>query len=845
MKEPIYLQYKVYIEEKLETLVNGGRNSFVLYPNGEISKIVERILLDKYGIKPQFFIDNCKYDGIGTLNLKQAKERVQPDTVCLICSDKSEIYDEIRNKLFLNVDKSQIADLFPQVTGEEFVQNPSSLYHQLYFWSGRHSVWDDLNKPYTHLPVILQKAYQFRNAMLYSPIILDKTKIIAYSQVKYPASDGVGAEQLDREIDLLLQQYPEQKALTQDIDCAKAIGMLQHFAGGHDSVDPAVLMAEGFQGRIDYAIQKIEQETVPEKLNFYKAVLICLKAAQNRVLNYAKSLENGLDEERIETDQMKRMRNACENLAYNPPTDFFESIQLLAFIHEFNVIESNGAVSWGIRIDQVLYPYYKRDKEKGLLDDERAIEFIRALWQAYELTGERSANLTLGGSDEYGNDSSNELTILCMEASVREKSDVPLLTLRVHPNLPNTVWEKAIELVRSGQGFPAFYNDVIAAKAMMNAGIDKHDAYNYSTLGCVELTVAGNEFSNTEDARINLLKLLELLFTNGRDQITGRQFALEEYHALTEFQCFEDLYGWYERELVSLIRKVALFTDEATLLYHKIWPTPYLSSISHGCLETGRDITNCGAKYNNLPINVLGMANVVDSFEVIEELVFHKKKFTLFQLKEAMLSDFVESEETLLSDIEQCAKYGNDIDSVDDKVTKLMKTISDTVADLTMINERGHFKCGFYAVMHHALMGEKTLASCDGRRAGTALANSLSPSQGKDTNGPLAVFNSINKVSMDYMGNGGVLDMKFLPSFFDVECNRRAFRSIIETYFGGGGLEVQFNIVDGKVLLDAQKHPEKYRNLVVRVSGYSAYFTGLDRTLQDEIIKRTGYEEAV
>ena len=421
---------------------------------------------------------------------------------------------------------------------------------------------------------------------------------------------------------------------------------------------------------------------------------------------------------------------------------------------------------------------------------------------------------------------------------MRVRADVPLLTLRVPPKLNDKVWNTALKLVQCGQGFPAFYNDIAAVQAKMNAGVSRKDAYDYSTLGCVELTIGGREFSHTEGARINWLKILELMIFNGTCQLTGRQWKLKETHDLEEFTCFEQFYNWFKTELKTVIYKVADFIDKASLVYSECWPTPYLSSITYGCIENGSDITAHGTKYYNLSINCVGMANTVDSLEVIEQMIFKEKSISFEQLKAALKSDFKGFEE-LRQKMLSCPKYGNDIKSVDSKMADMMVFFSETVNNLKMIHNRGKFQCGFYSVMHHTLLGMRTSASCDGRFSGKSLSNSLSPSQGMDKSGPTAVINSINKVSMKYMGNGGVLDMKFLPSFFDKQNHVQAFRYMIETYFDEGGLEVQFNVVSRETLKEAQKNPEKYKNLVVRVSGYSAYFIKLDKELQNEIIERT------
>lgn len=280
------------------------------------------------------------------------------------------------------------------------------------------------------------------------------------------------------------------------------------------------------------------------------------------------------------------------------------------------------------------------------------------------------------------------------------------------------------------------------------------------------------------------------------------------------------------------------FVDYASTIYSQYWPAPFLSAITYGCIEHASDITESGTKYYNYSINCVGMANTVDALEAIDELVYKQRVTSLKEIKEALESDFV-GYEWLRKKMLECQKYGNDMDFVDDKMKDLMDSFTRYIHNKKTINRKRKFQCGCYSVMHHALLGKKTAASCDGRYAGTSLANSLSPVQGMDKYGPIAVMESINKVSMDYMGNGSVLDMKFTPLFLAEKRNLDALKCLIQTYFDEGGLEVQFNVVDKETLIKAQKEPEKYSNLVVRVSGFSAYFKNLDKEVQDEIIKRT------
>lgn len=716
------------------------------------------------------------------------------------------------------------------------VDNPVLVYK-----TNRDLIYKTVNEKYLSELPIVRKAYIFAEELLLQPIIMENDSMLIYNGFHSSAQDAQGAEQLVDEIETLSKLYPDQKEQFDDIFVAREIGILQRWAGGHTSASLELLFEDGYQKRIEKVLEKMYVAKEEKLKKFYRAELIVLTAAQKQILRYVKETEKKLLEEQdIRTRQgLLKIAQVCRNIAYNSPQSFLEAVQLIVFTHEFCSVEWNGAGSQGVRIDQLLNKYYIKDFEEGKISEEEALEIICSLWRFYETYGERCANLTIGGSDEYGNDMCNEVTLMCMEASMRVRADVPLLTLRVHPKLSDKVWDAALKLVQCGQGFPAFYNDTAAVKAKMNAGISRKDAYDYSTLGCVELTIGGREYSHTEGARINWLKILELMIFDGTCQLTGGVWKLKEKHNLEEFTCFEQFYNWFKTELGNVIYKVADFIDKASLVYSERWSTPYLSSITCGCIEKGSDITAHGTKYYNLSINCVGMANTADALEAIEQLVFKERSVSFEQLKAALKADFNGFEE-LRQKLLLCPKYGNDINSIDAKVADLMDFFSKTVNSLKMVDERGKFQCGFYSVMHHTLLGMKTGASCDGRHACTSLASSLSPVQGADKNGPTAVINSINKISMKYMGNGGVLDMKFLPSFFKTQNHVQAFRYMIETYFDEGGLEIQFNVVSSETLREAQSNPEKYKNLVVRVSGYSAYFVKLDKELQDEIIMRTG-----
>ncbi len=474
---------------------------------------------------------------------------------------------------------------------------------------------------------------------------------------------------------------------------------------------------------------------------------------------------------------------------------------------------------------------------------EKAQEMITALWKKISEFGMGWQNVTLGGSDQNGYDMCNDMTVLCMNASLAVRADQPQVSLRVHKNMPDSVWKKAFELIQTGMGFPELYNDDVAVKAKINAGISEEDAWNYSIVGCVELTAGGKEYSHTEGARINWQKILELMLNDGECQVTGMNWKLKEKHELEEIQDFQQFYEWYKRELEYFTRFICGFIDVLTRQYGTYWPVPFMSSMMQGCIEKGKDVTNHGTIYNNLTLNCVGIATVADSLEAIETLVFKEKRLSLRALKDILNRDF-EGYEAIHKRILSCPKYGNDILSVDSKVSELTQWFVDILADESSKYSKGSFQAGFYTSYFHATMGSRTGASPDGRKRGEALSPSLSPTSGMDKNSPTALINSAVHMNMEHFSNGMVLDLKLMTDFFRNEKHFENIRVLIETYFEMGGLEIQFNTIDRETLLAAQRDPCKYRNLVVRVSGFSAYFIALEESLQNEIIKRTEHQIA-
>lgn len=698
-------------------------------------------------------------------------------------------------------------------------------------------IQDIVYKEKEKLPAVEKRAYVLAAYFLLKKIKIEEGEIIVgqrhreYVSTNYPSN-------IDEEINYLRKKSVLCEWQLDNIRSGEKMKLLTRSPGGHVVPGYEIILNEG----LDCIIEKIAQlkkgfQPEDDEYHFYEAEMILAKAASECILRYVQEAE------KLKNIKLKKkIAETCRWIAHNKPRTFYEAVQLLWFLHEFCLEDASGCVISVGRIDQILYPFYEYDLKTGKIDERKAYTIILALWKKFALNDHGFQNIALGGVDVYGKDACNDLTRMCLDASIETHTEQPALILRVHAGMPDSIWAKAFELIQTGIGMPALFNDHVVMQAKRNAGIELQDVWNYAVVGCVEITIGGKEYSHTEGLRVNWLKILELMLFKGTCPITNNKWKLKEEHDLKEFRNFGDFYEWYKRELLYVIEQVCEYVQQETEEYGKHWPIPFVSLLMEGCLEKGKDVTDAGTIYNNLSINNAGMANAANSLEAIENLVFKEKIVSLDEIPEILKADF-EGYPEIKEKVLGYPKYGNDIDCVDKKLSDLVGSVCELLKKKTC-NRKGKFQAGFYTVEVHGIMGEMTGASIDGRERGAALANSLSPAQGSEKYGPTAVINSINKIEMDEFGNGMVLDMKFTPDFMNKRIHREAIKNLVKVYFKRGGMEIQFNVVDKETLIEAQNNPGKYHDLIVRVSGYSAYFVTLDKTLQDEIIRRTEYSNA-
>ncbi|NFL87409.1 glycyl radical protein [Clostridium botulinum] len=640
-----------------------------------------------------------------------------------------------------------------------------------------------------------------------------------------------------------------------------------HFNGlGHISVDYPKVLEKGFLGIIketENAIinaDKSNPEYVKKKV-FWDSIIISCKAAikyANRYSELAKKLSGQtLDINR--KNELLKIAEICSKVPANPAETFYEACQSFWFVQAIISLESNGHAISPARFDQYMYPYYKNDIDNKFATKEVNTEILHCLWVKFnDLTKVRDEtttkafsgysmfqNLIVGGQTPDGKDATNELSYMCLEATGSLKLPQPSLCVRIWSKTPDEFLIRTCELTRLGTGLPAFYNDEVVIPTLINQGLTIEDARDYAIVGCVEPQKPGKTDGWYDAAFFNLAKILELSMNNGR--LNGKQVG-PETGEFTSFKNIDDFINAYKKQIEYFVFHMVAADNCVDIAHAERAPLPFLSSMLDDCIGTGKSIQEGGGHYRfSGPLGV-GIANVGDSFMAIKKLIFDENKITLLKLKAAVDSNFGENEDDPIKkaeyeDIKQLIlnrvpKFGNDIDEVDEFTRDGALIYCKEVLKYT--NQRGgKFIPGLYPVSNNVYLGSLVGATPDGRNAFKPLADGVSPTRGADVNGPTAAANSVSKLEHFAAPSGTLFNQKFNPNSLQGDNGLKNLGSLIRSYFDRKGMHIQFNVIDKKVLLEAQKHPEQYRDLIVRVAGYSAQFICLDKGVQDDIIKRT------
>lgn len=636
-----------------------------------------------------------------------------------------------------------------------------------------------------------------------------------------------------------------------------------------------------------------------KKSRFLQAVIISCNGAIAYARRYAAlAAREALEcKDAVRRKELEKIAANCSRVPEKGARNFHEACQSFWFVQQLLQIESSGhSISPG-RFDQYMYPYYAGDIENGTLTREFAQELIDCIWvKLNDLNKCRDAvsaegfagyslfqNLIAGGQNAEGVDVTNDLSFMTIQASMHVQLPQPSLSVRVWNGTPHEFLIKAAELTRTGVGLPAYYNDEVIIPSLVNRGLTLADAREYNIIGCVEPQRAGKTDGWHDAAFFNMCRPLELVFSRGRDR--GVQIGVHT-KPVEEMKDFDEFYDAYKEQMNYMIRLLVNADNAIDVAHAERCPLPFLSCMVDDCMKRGLSVQEGGAVYNFTGPQGFGVANMADSLYAIKKLVFDEHRVTLKEYKEALLTNYgkgltgemagamtleiaeglkaagqaigekeikaimkvimeaanlpavKEKGERLLKLIEGVPKFGNDIEEVDVFARDVAYTYTRPLQDYR--NPRGGiYQAGLYPVSANVPMGARTGATPDGRLAGTPVADGVSPSAGKDVNGPTAAANSVSRLDHFIASNGTLFNQKFHPSALSGREGLEKFTALIRAYFDQKGSHMQFNVVDRNTLLDAQKNPDRYKHLVVRVAGYSALFTTLSRSLQDDIINRT------
>ena len=636
-----------------------------------------------------------------------------------------------------------------------------------------------------------------------------------------------------------------------------------------------------------------------KKSRFLEAVMISCDAAIEYARRYARLALKEAEEctDPVRKRELLQIAQNCANVPEKGATGFYEACQSFWFVQQLLQIESSGhSISPG-RFDQYMYPYYQKDMESGKITREFAQELMDCIWvKLNDLNKCRDAasaegfagyslfqNLIAGGQNEEGIDVTNDLSFMSIQASMHVFLPQPSLSVRVWNGTPHEFLIRAAELTRTGIGLPAYYNDEVIIPSLMNRGLTLQDARDYNIIGCVEPQKSGKTEGWHDAAFFNMCRPLELVFSNGMDKGVRIGPATGNVEDMTTFEQFYDA---YKKQMDYAIQLLVNADNAIDMAHAERCPLPFLSSMVDDCMKVGKTVQEGGAVYNFTGPQGFGVANMADSLYSVKTLVYDEKKITMGELKEALATNYgkglgaedvaamtakianelkeagktigekevaailntvvAASEapevkangERILKLIEEVPKFGNDISEVDAFARDVAYTYTEPLQNYK--NPRGgSFQAGLYPVSANVPLGAQTGATPDGRLAYQPVADGVSPSAGKDVNGPTAAANSVSRLDHYIASNGTLFNQKFHPSALSGRNGLENFVGLIRSYFDQKGSHMQFNVVSRETLLDAQKHPEQYKHLVVRVAGYSALFTTLSKSLQDDIIRRT------
>ncbi len=633
---------------------------------------------------------------------------------------------------------------------------------------------------------------------------------------------------------------------------------MEQRAPGHTVLDDKIYRKgmKDFKADISESINKLDfynDTDAFEKREELRAMNICCDAIIAFAKRYSELLIGMAEQEKDKQrkSELETMAGICSRVPENAPQTFWEALQYYWFVHVGVITELNTWDSFNPgRLDKNLYPFYKRDLDSGLLTEETARELLQSFWIKFHnqpappkvgVTAQESNTYTdfclinVGGVDEKGEDASNELTYLILDVIEEMRLLQPSSMVQVSKKNPDKLLKRALKIVKTGFGQPSIFNTDAIVQEMLRHGKSIEDARNGGASGCVETGAFGKE-SYILTGYFNIPKVLEITLHNGIDPRTNKQLGLQTGDP-SDFNSFEELMDAFNKQLDHFID----IKIKGNIIIERLWaeylPAPFMSILIDDCIKTGKDYNNGGARYNSSYVQGVGMGSITDSLSAIKYHVFENKNYNMGEVIEALAKDF-EGFTDLRNDLlHKTPKYGNDDDYADDILREVFEMYFNAI-DGRPNTKGGHYRINLLPTTCHVYFGSVIGAMPDGRLCGRPLSEGISPVQGADRHGPTAVLKSAAKI--DHLRTGGtLLNQKFTPQILEDDSGITKVLQLIRSYFRMDGHHIQFNVVDADTLRKAQKEPENYRDLIVRVAGYSDYFINLGEDLQEEIINRT------
>ena len=616
-----------------------------------------------------------------------------------------------------------------------------------------------------------------------------------------------------------------------------------------------VLLPKGYAGIKKEAEEHLSQlnEAIPEekkKIDFYKSIIMIAEGMMTLGRRYS---EKATEMAAVEADpkrkaELEEIAQICATVPANPPKSFREAIQFVWFVQLGGILSENP-LAWNPgRFDQYMYPYYEADLKAGKIDYDTALEYVECLWLKYSewawTISKNTAsffagytnfeNLTIGGTKVDGTDATNTISYMALQATKECMTHQPTLSCRIHPDCPPEFMEAVTELVSTGCGFPAIHGDRTGYQMLSNLGYEPKDAKDWNNCGCV-VPHSRKTFQWTSAASISFAAALEFALNEGKSRLSGEQVSVPE-----TFTSIDEIIEAWKNQFRYLVKQGVISLVTAQEIHKESGHRPFMSACNEYCLKNGKDLVDGGAKYSIGPVFTgVGLSVTANSLAVIKKLVFEDKKYTLSEVIDAINANW-EGYEQLRQEALACPKYGNDNDYVD-SIAKMLEEFFYTEVTSYKDLYGNHFVTAFMGISNYLPTGKVLGATPDGRHAKDPINEGVSPYTGSDTSTCLAALRSAAKMEHDIHSGGTLLNLRLNHDLVATKRGRANLGAMLQSYFAIGGFHVQFNCISNEVLADAQKNPEKYRSLLVRVAGYSAQFTNLSKEMQDSIMARNAH----